>query len=130
MHVLLPGPRNEWPAEKIVLVTPAADIEAFTVHPVTGLRTEFASPWHRSRFPDENVPAVWFGDDCLPRTFAVEFTAGSAYVSHLLYLKMLELGLAVAGDGPDPKVDDRTARDPSDRYGNWVRPATPEEIGA
>ncbi len=129
MHVVLPGPRDQWPAEKVVLLTPAADVGPD--HVVEGVvRQRFPSAWHRAQQPDQNIPPSWFGDDCLPRTFAVEFTAGSAYVSHLLYLKMLELGLAVAGDGPDPKVDDRTARDPSDRYGNWVRPATPEEIGA
>lgn len=122
MHVILPGPRNEWPATKVVLVTPAADVEA----------AGYASPWHRAQFPNQNIPAAWFGDDCLPRTFAVTFSSGSAYVQHLLYLKMLELGLARAGGGPDPQVDDRTEMDHGkrDRFSPWVRPATAEEIAA
>jgi hypothetical protein len=97
MHVILPGPKSEWPATKIVLVTPAAGV-----------------PWERSRFPDSNVPAAWF-DNGQPITFAVIFTGGNAYVQHLLYLKMLQLGLARGGDKPDPHVDDRDEMDHSKR---------------
>src|SRR5258708_32556964 len=89
MHVLLPGPRSEWPAEKIVLVTPGKDyvIHRKDLPPI--VRT-----FEDTNFPDRNVPRAWFDAAGEAITFAVHFRSGSAFVSHALYERPLNSGLA------------------------------------
>jgi hypothetical protein len=138
MHVRLLGHPREYAAVKVVLVTPG-----------TGLVFR--------NLPADNIPAAWFNADGSPKTFAITFFDGEAFVPPMLGERLIRgLGLARRGTEPDPRpsfeqrqgtpvtVPASTAGASTatsgqsgifhgaalDRYSRWLRDATPAEIAA